>query len=676
MRCLEFVATMAVREGADMLEGVQCGQFGGTGTVAFQRDSLRSDGIMAHWVSTSIGTRSGKALVEMPDDYQKHEGRNQSKSCRMFLIGPFALTDNAGNPLTPKSQKSRALLAMLALSLRGSRSRVWLRDKLWSDRSEDQASGSLRQALLEIRRSLGDCRDILAADNNTISLNMDRIELDIDSMSAQSEAASHQFSAEHFLEGIDIRDEEFEEWLTLERQAWQARFDEEQTERSPSPKEAVDRSEEKQSPLLPRTTGASASPGGQAQAGRAAAISKSGVGSRGGLPSKLVIAFETPQIVGESERGQTAAYEIESLLFRSLNDMFGIGVVDLSLGSGMVDPSTADAAQALMPLSMKLRLVFEGDQLLCQIAIRRTADNTLVWTGSEAVTRTPAENGNMTALHSMVWRTVDQIGNFLINHISDEQQRVESLSARAVNRIFALSRTDLDAAEQLLNEGVRTAPSASLYAWLAFLQTFRVGQRYDAAEGEIAEKAQAYASKAIEGGADNAVVLALVGHVHSYLFCEYDFAAGLFEKSIRLNPAMPLSWDLYAMLYCYAGQPEKGAAMSNWVGELGAFSQYKYYFDTTKCISAALAGNHRLAISAGEEALRARPGFNSILRYLVASHANAGELGEARRYLERLETVETDFSIQSLKDSRYPLLRTGGGSLLIDGLVKAGVRDR
>jgi len=49
---------------------------------------------------------------------------------RMFLLGPFALVDAAGRSVTPKSKKAQALLAMLALSARGSRSRIWLRDKL------------------------------------------------------------------------------------------------------------------------------------------------------------------------------------------------------------------------------------------------------------------------------------------------------------------------------------------------------------------------------------------------------------------------------------------------------------------------------------------------------------------------------------------------------------------
>ena len=208
-----------------------------------------------------------------------------------------------------------------------------------------------------------------------------------------------------------------------------------------------------------------------------------------------------------------------------------------------------------------------------------------------------------------------------------------------------MSREDLDRAERILHNIAAERPSSSVYAWLAFIRTFRVGQRFNAYDSTIVEEAQFYARKALELDANNSIALALVGHVHSFLFCEYDYAAGLFERAIKLNPAQPLGWDLYSMLHCYAGQPEKALAMANWVQNLGFYSVHKYYFDTTKCISAALAGDHAAAISAGEDALKMRPDFNSLLRYMAASHAHRDEMELAGKYVERLEAVEPNFSM-------------------------------
>ncbi len=150
------------------------------------------------------------------------------KACKFFLLGPFTVTDHQGKNVTPKSQKTCAMLAMLCLSPRSTRTRVWLRDKLWSERGEEQAAASLRQALLDARRCLSKISDnILVADKNFVSLNLNKIQLDIDDYlndNPSGKSGSGEYSAiqrEDLLEGMDVRDPEFEDWLTLERQIWE-----------------------------------------------------------------------------------------------------------------------------------------------------------------------------------------------------------------------------------------------------------------------------------------------------------------------------------------------------------------------------------------------------------------------------------------------------------------------
>ena len=66
------------------------------------------------------------------------------------LLGPVRLVSSAGDEVTPKARKTRALLALVALS-RTPVSRGRLSDLLWGDRGEEQAKASLRQALYELR---------------------------------------------------------------------------------------------------------------------------------------------------------------------------------------------------------------------------------------------------------------------------------------------------------------------------------------------------------------------------------------------------------------------------------------------------------------------------------------------------------------------------------------------
>ena len=176
---------------------------------------------------TSVSVQSGD--VESRSDQPLNVNSEQSL-CSFFLLGPFSISDPNGIPLTPKAQKTCAMLAMLALSPRATRTRVWLRDKLWSDRGEEQGAASLRQALLDARRSFGDLSDqLIVADKKSVSLCLDKINIDTELLLAQAEKSNKDLERlkrslnEDLLEGMDIRDPEFEDWLVLERQVWERR---------------------------------------------------------------------------------------------------------------------------------------------------------------------------------------------------------------------------------------------------------------------------------------------------------------------------------------------------------------------------------------------------------------------------------------------------------------------
>src|SRR5215510_7064588 len=75
---------------------------------------------------------------------------------KLRLLGGFALQSGEGSDSTPAGRKVRALLACLALSPGISWPRERLMALLWSDRAEEQARASLRQALTELRQLLGE----------------------------------------------------------------------------------------------------------------------------------------------------------------------------------------------------------------------------------------------------------------------------------------------------------------------------------------------------------------------------------------------------------------------------------------------------------------------------------------------------------------------------------------
>ena len=130
------------------------------------------------------------------------------------LIGVFEVRDETGRDCTPRGAKSRALLAMLAQTPGHRRPRRWLEARLWSDRGQEQASGSLRQALTELRKTLGPLADRLTSDRDCVALADFGSDLMQDPLAARAALGQGR----EFLEGIDIVDPAFNLWLADERQ--------------------------------------------------------------------------------------------------------------------------------------------------------------------------------------------------------------------------------------------------------------------------------------------------------------------------------------------------------------------------------------------------------------------------------------------------------------------------
>lgn len=110
--------------------------------------------------------------------------------------------------LNLRGQKAIALLALLATSPTFTRSRRWIEAKLWSDRGSEQASASLRQSLAEIRKEFGEFRHLIISDRVSIWLDQQAFDVNL-----PKENQTTVFKDEEFLAGIDVKDQEFEDWL-------------------------------------------------------------------------------------------------------------------------------------------------------------------------------------------------------------------------------------------------------------------------------------------------------------------------------------------------------------------------------------------------------------------------------------------------------------------------------
>lgn len=139
---------------------------------------------------------------------------------RLSLLGDFRL-EIAGCERRIASRKARLLLARLALADGAMVARANLLALLWEDRGTEQASASLRTALAELRRSLGDHADLIRGGEGGLAVDLARLRVDTVELARLLETTTAE-AALPLLRGELLQSEtaaepEIQEWLEAER---------------------------------------------------------------------------------------------------------------------------------------------------------------------------------------------------------------------------------------------------------------------------------------------------------------------------------------------------------------------------------------------------------------------------------------------------------------------------
>jgi hypothetical protein len=532
----------------------------------------------------------------------------QSGVLSLCLSGRFRVASAARGDVTPRGAKAQALLALLATSPDLCRNRRWLEDKLWSDRGTDQAAASLRQSLSELRRCFGPEHDILITDRQKVGLVRDRVLVEIQTSGDQE-----------FLEGLDVRDPEFEHWLRDQRHR--------QLSQEPLPgvlrrAHPAPGPEKSATPLAPR-----------------------------GDRRNFIIVLQKTRGVADS--------------LGLLEDLF-IDAVALSLREALGVTVFTRAQSPEFPntiaVSVQAMATGNGDHFLRVRAVEQ-GNGHLIWSGRSenlATVRGPEDMG----LILFANQTVEVLGDTLSLHI-DGYGDLDSLVLQrlAARKLWTMNAARLAEADMLLvlsDEMKQRGLNAARRAQVRVLQLIE-GHAED--PQAIREEALAYSRMALEREPNNSMVLAIVAYVRCALDDSPVYGADLARRSVRMNPNNPLAWDSMSYAKLHAGQIAEAHEIALKVQKIGMAAPNKFWWDMGLCLTAALAGDQGLALQMAEASALEAPDFRAAQRYVVALAAGMDRPGQALAAAGKLETLEPTFSIEALAlDPAYPvgILRRAG----------------
>lgn len=528
---------------------------------------------------------------------------DRGEKLRLHLFGAFRLETAAGWDLTPKSAKTCGMLALLAYDALRPRARIWLQDKLWSDRDRDQGAASFRQALSQLRRDLGPHADVLLVGRSQVALDPARIEVVADPRDGRRE----------FLEGLDVRDPEFEGWLSQERAAF-AR---------PAPGRAIPD------------------------------------GSHG-----LTTPDRCRRVYLMAQSGRDGPERLFESLF--------IDCLERSLSEQLVaevyrHPPLADEPSQIV-VAVQAYAAGAGEIGL-RLAVEEGSTRRAVWSGRRIVRMNGAPPVDHLDILSFVSETTEAVADALVLKARRQSGTADAavLGRIAVRKIFSMRPAELVQADRLLEQAYALDPRAVFLAWRVQLRVIQRMERH-VPEDEIEHDGLLQLMKeAMDLEPTNSLVLSVAAN--SMVLVEDDIAAGidLARRSLAQNSANPFAWDCLSIALLMDGKAEDAHRHQLRACALAARSPIRHFWDMGACLTSVVTGRHEAALHLAHAASVMVPDFRPPLRYMAALHAARGEADRAAAALDKLGRAEADFSLaRMIGDRSYPVAALRRSGLLAD----------
>lgn len=645
---------------------------------------------------------------------------------RLTLMGRMDAWTLTGDRVLPRSRKARALLGILALEAPVAVPRTRLADLLWSRRADEQARGSLRQALHEVQETLRPAgAPIMIAGRESVSLRSELVWTDATEVLRAATAKPEMLDLlnTQLLSDLDDVDPAFDEWLSERRRRLRA-------EALAVAQTSLD------SARTPATNAVAARrvldlDDLQEGAWRALIRAEAERGDRGAALSawdecQRVFATrhrsapspETAALVDEFRRGETSAITPAPGLPQRRPVLRGarLGVLPLRaseaeshLSLGLAEEITAALARFRWlilfdsaSLGAQAENVAAGQDTPLDLARRNGLDYVL----SGAVQRTADRvraSLRLTDLRqpeSVVWSRrfdrkatdllalQDEIAAEVVAQIDPEILLIEAQRAgarppvqataydlllRAIPAIYRLDQAGFESAGAMLERATALEPDyGPALSWYAYWHLFLVGQGWASDNIEVMARAEDVARRAVMLDPGDAQALTILGHVRAFLHHRVEEAASLHDRALAHNPNLAMAWVFSGMAQAYLGQHED--ALRHWehYKRLAPLHPHAFFFDAAQLIPLLFLHQHEAVDAAARQVTLLHPSFSFPYKLWLPALGHLGRKADAAGVLERLLAIEPDFTLEKAM-RRGPIRRAEDRAHYEQGLRLAGL---
>lgn len=378
---------------------------------------------------------------------------------------------------------------------------------------------------------------------------------------------------------------------------------------------------------------------------------------------------------GETGAGVEARASIAVLPFRKNRtdqdeDYFADGVVDatihalssikdlfvisrgstLAYGRGQVDPVSVGR-------SLGVRYVMGGG--ISRVNGRLRIMTELTDTESGAVVSSDHYDGAETEL----FEQQDRISLKLIKTIAPQVREREvrralrkqpqnmtayDLHLQALDLLYRMDGGSFTRAGVLLQRAMALDPTfAPSYTYSALWHVFRVGEFGSTDPDADAMAAADRAAAAIEHDGNDALALAIYGHVQAFLLRDFVTALRFLDRAIEAGPSVAMAWTMSSAARGYIGDGPLAVQHGERGQRLAPADPYNFWHEGILAQAHYVNGDYDQALSWARSAVSRNRAIRFTLRTLAASSAALGRLEDARKAAAQLLQLHPNFSLGS-----------------------------
>ena len=538
---------------------------------------------------------------------------NQPVQLTLKLYGAphVRIADGVSKPVT--GARSIGLIALLATGGAMQRSRAFLIDLLWTDNPPDRARANLRQLLHSLRGNFGDGFDqIFDISRGHVGLRPNCVNL----LGGSADGP--------FLEGLDLAQEGFEDWLRAKRLE--------------QPESAV--------PVVQTLPSA-----------------------RSIHPRIMVLPFSETTLSPASGLGDALAQDLTGHFARSqLIDAIS-HFSSRAIQSGAHQDTNCD-----FTLTGQCRL--SNDTLIVDASLVDQSDGKVLWSDRYKASLKDFLAGEDILGHLITGQALRVIMSGSIGESSTKplpELESHTLMISAVALMHSFERSHFHRAEEQLNEVIYRCPEHSApRAWLAQWHLLRVYQKWSDDPAKDSIKAQSSIKNALDLNASCPLALSIDGNIRTIFSADFATAQQRFDAAYAINPSSAFSTQLAAVLATFNGDGQGAVALTDRAFLLSPRDPRRPFFQTLSAGSYVAGGRYSEAVEMAEASLRHNPLHLSAHRCRVIGLQMAGREAEARRAATELMRIDPDLRVSAYQRD-HPAAQTAVIQSWANALKEAGV---